>query len=328
MKLNQIRMVLFGSFLLVIALFGFRLQIEPFEPYDQKIPNTDLSFSMVPIPAGAFIMGTPSEQKGHQVDEAPQRKIQLDAFWMGTHEVTWDLFELFLDKNLEIGISTKPLSHQVDGLSRPSTPYLDMTFGMGKASKPAVGMTQYGAIQYCRWLYLKTGIFYRLPTEAEWEYAARAGSNESYFFGSDANLINDYAIYIENSNKTTSTIGSKAPNPWGLYDMLGNVMEWTGDFYAAYEDDSNQNINPKVVSEQLYPQVLRGGHYESEAEDLRVGRRFASDPVWKQLDPQIPKSRWWFPEAPFVGMRVVRPLKVPSESEIHAYFDRVPPADF
>ncbi|MCH7400272.1 formylglycine-generating enzyme family protein [Belliella kenyensis] len=320
--------MLLGSFALIVCLFGFNNHQAPFEPYQQQIPNTDLKFSMMPIPAGTFVMGASVNEIGFQEDESPQREIHIDAFWMGAHEVTWDLFELFLDKNLEIGISTKPLTHQVDGLTRPSTPYLDMTFGMGKGSKPAVGMTQYGAIQFCRWLYLKTGVFYRLPTEAEWEYAARAGSSDSYFFGSDSDLMSEYAIYSHNSHKVTSTVGSKSPNPWGLYDILGNVMEWTGDFYANYVDDESQNKNPKVVSDQLYPQVLRGGHYESEVEDLRVARRFGSDPVWKQLDPQIPKSRWWFPEAPFVGMRVVRPLNTPSESEIQAYFDRIPPADF
>lgn len=304
---------------------------QDFEPYQQQITDTSLSFGMTPIPAGEFMMGSASSDKGAQKDEFPQHKVYLDAFWMGTHEIPWDIYLLFSDKNFEADVSTQAIPAEVDGLTRPSTPYLDMTFGMGTNNKPAVAMTQYNAIQFCKWLYTKTGIFYRLPTEAEWEYAARAGKSTAYFFGDDPADLGEYAWYSENSGNTTHDIGTKKPNPWGLYDILGNVMEWTYDKYVPEYQVSDAKTavkNPLVKADELYPMVLRGGHFRSDAEDLRSAKRFASTPVWKQLDPQIPKSKWWFPEAPFVGLRVVRPLNTPSVEEINAYYDQAPIDDY
>ena len=300
---------------------------EAFVSYSQKIPDSGQSFGMVPIPGGKFMMGS----EGNLPDESPVHEVEISPFWMGTHEITWDIFELFLDKNYEIAIAEKALPAQVDGLSRPSIPYLDMTAGMGKEGKPAIGMTNYGAIQFCKWLYLKTGIFYRLPTEAEWEYAARAGTNSKYFFGEDEKLLDQYAWYSANSDKITHQIGQKKPNPWGLYDILGNVMEWTSDQYSAdtYQSRKDNSVkDPTIEIKKLYPGAIRGGHYNSPATDLRTTKRTASKAEWKRIDPQIPKSQWWFPEAPFLGLRVVRPLNPPSQAEIMAYYDRAPITDY
>lgn len=300
-----------------------------FQPYKQEIPGTPLSFEMVPIPGGSFKMG--SQDPSAVEDELPVHEVKIDPFWMASHEVTWNLFELFLDKGFEASSSEGPLNPKVDGLTRPSIPYLDMTFGMGKENKPAIAMTQYGAIQFCRWLYLKTGIFYRLPTEAEWEYAARAGSESAYFFGDDPDLLDEYAWYAANSGGTTQTVGQKKPNPWGLYDILGNVNEWTMDHYEADAYKSRKASpasNPVNISEELYPKVIRGGSYKSNAEDLRPTRRFKSSADWKRIDPQIPKSQWWFPEAPFLGLRVVRPQNPPSGEEIEKYYGTLPMEDY
>lgn len=300
-----------------------------FKAYQQEIPNTQLTFGLTPIPAGKFVMGSPNSEKDRESDEGPQRKVEIDAFWMGTHEVTWDVFELFLNKNYEASVSEKALSPEVDGLTRPSTPYLDMTFGMGKEEMPAIGMTQYGAIQFCKWLYTKTGVFYRLPTEAEWEYAAKAGSESAYFFGDDDSKLGEYAWYAENSEESTHKIGQKKANPWGLFDIYGNVMEWTGDAYVPNYPEANGTVsNPQETTDELYPRTIRGGSYVSEATELRSSNRFASTPDWKQIDPQIPKSQWWFPEAPFLGIRVVRPLETPSEEEIMAYYNQAPIDDY
>ncbi|MBD3626830.1 SUMF1/EgtB/PvdO family nonheme iron enzyme [Cyclobacterium sp.] len=311
---------------LALLLFSAYQSERPFDPYQQKIPGTGLSFDMVPIPEGTFKMGS----NGGDPDEQPVYEVEIDPFWMASHEVTWDLFELFLDKGFEASISEGPLNPEVDGLSRPSIPYLDMTFGMGKENKPAIAMTQYGAIQFCRWLYLKTGEFYRLPTEAEWEYAAKAGSETKYFFGDDPGELERYAWYAANSDGTTHKVGQKEPNPWGLYDILGNVNEWTQDHYHAdaYQKRGNKSVNPSFESEELYPKVIRGGSYKSEADMLRSSKRFASTPEWKRIDPQIPKSQWWFPEAPFLGMRVVRPLNPPSPEEIEKYYGTTPMEDY
>jgi len=297
-----------------------------FEPYSQEIPGTGISFDMVTIPEGSFKMGS----KNGASDETPVHEVNVDPFWMASHEVTWDLYELFLDKGFEASSSEGSLSPKIDGLTRPSIPYLDMTFGMGKEHKPAIAMTQYGAIQFCRWLYLKTGVFFRLPTEAEWEYAARAGTNTKYFFGDDPSKLGDFAWYGENSDGTTHKIGQKKSNPWGLYDILGNVNEWTIDHYeaGAYANRRSSTDNPLNLSEELYPKVIRGGSYDSSPDEMTSSKRTASTPEWKRIDPQIPKSQWWFPEAPFLGMRVVRPLTTPSPEFIEKYYGSEPMEDY
>lgn len=298
---------------------------EVFEAYTQKIPGTQVSFDMTPIPAGVFVMGS---EDPNFPDQNPAHEVKIDAFWMGTHEVTWEAYELFLDKIYEENMTEGGVEERVDALTRPSLPYLDMTFGMGKERKPAVGMTQYGAIQFCHWLYLKTGIFYRLPTEAEWEYAARAGSRERFFFGNDETKLSDYAWIASNSQESTQPVGTKKANPWGLFDMYGNVMEWTMDFYEADFYGRSPKDNPYNPADKLYPHVVRGGSFKSKSEEIGSAFRNASDPYWKRIDPQIPKSQWWFPEAPFLGMRLVRPLNAPSPEEIRAYFTQEPIADY
>ena len=304
---------------------SFHVEDSIFEAYTQKIPGTQVTFDMTPIPAGTFQMGSNMSTEN---DQKPAHEVKLDAFWMGTHEVTWDAFELFLDKNYELMISEEPIGTVVDGLSRPSLPYLDMTFGMGKEGKPAIGMTQYGAIQYCHWLYLKTGIFYRLPTEAEWEYAAKAGSTGFFFFGNDASQLDQYAWTKENSQGITHPVGQKKPNPWGLYDIYGNVHEWTSDQYDPAYYSRSPKDNPSNPSLKLYPRVIRGGSYQTPADELTASKRYFSKPDWKRIDPQIPKSQWWFPEAPFLGLRLVRPLMPPSPEEIKAYYTHAPIADY
>ncbi|MDP4904206.1 MAG: formylglycine-generating enzyme family protein [Algoriphagus sp.] len=312
--------------LLFLSLMSF--QLNPalvFEPYTQKLGGTSVSFDMSPILAGTFWMGATDSS---YPDQQPLHQVQLDAFWIGTHEVTWDAFELFLDKQYEQTMTEGGVPVRVDALTRPSLPYLDMTFGMGKEGKPAVGMTQYGAIQYCHWLYLKTGIFYRLPTEAEWEYAARAGSTHQFFFGDDATDLGDYAWHEGNSNGSTQLVGGKSPNPWGLYDVYGNVSEWVMDQYEKDYYSRSPAVNPVNAGSRLYPHVLRGGNFASPKEHLSSSFREQSSSDWKRIDPQIPKSQWWFPEAPFVGMRLVRPLIPPSPGEIFAYYNQAPIVDY
>jgi len=297
------------------------------ESYTQSINGTKLKFDMQAIPAGKFKMGS----KTGKPDEQPVHEVKLDAFWMGKHEVTWDIFEPFLYRDYEKQASTSAIPAEVDAVTRPTKPYLDMTFGMGKANQPAVAMTQYNAIQFCKWLYMRTGVFYRLPTEAEWEYACKAGTDSNYSFGNDAAKLGDYAWYKDNSDNKTHQVGQKKPNPWGLFDMYGNVSEWTYDQYLTdfYSKSKDKMVeNPVAIPEKLYPNVVRGGSYDETPNNLTSTARLASDPSWKQLDPQIPKSNWWFPEAPFVGMRLVRPVKTPSKADIDAYYNKQPIKDF
>lgn len=317
-----------SSLALGLILFTFHAPAqEKHDAYIQQIDGTKLSFEMKAIPAGEFLMGS----KNGNADEQPVHKVKLDPFWMSTFEVTWDIFEPFLYKDYETTHSTGPVPANVDAVTRPTKPYLDMTFGMGKENHPALAMTHYNAIQFCKWLYARTGVFYRLPTEAEWEYASRAGNTTEYFFGDEGSKLGEYGWYKANSDGKTHAVGQKKANPWGLYDMYGNVGEWTydqyqADFYAEIKGDKASN--PLAVPDKLYANVIRGGSYDDLPKELRSASRLASDPVWKQLDPQIPKSNWWFPEAPFIGIRLVRPVKPPLKAEINAYYNKAPIADY
>ena len=316
-----------GLILIPCTIFS---QENNFKNYTQDLQGTDLKFDMIAIQGGEFMMGSPASEPGRHEDEGPQHKVQLSPFWMSKFEVTWDLYEPFVYKNQETRISKTALSQEVDALTRPTKPYVDMTWGMGKEGFPAIGMPQYSAIQFCKWLYTRTGEFYRLPTEAEWEYACRAGTNSPYSFGKPGE-ISEYAWYKANSDNKTHPVGSKKPNPWGLHDMHGNVTEWTIDQYVGnlYRQHSNTVVkDPFVPTETLYPHSVRGGSYEDEVKDLRSASRRGSDPQWKVIDPQIPKSNWWLTGGTFVGIRLVRPLIKPSKEEIEAYFNREPIADF
>lgn len=295
--------------------------------YTQNIEGTALKFEMVAIPAGSFNMGSLTGNN----DEKPVHVVKLDTFWMSKFEVTWNLFEPFLYRDYELKASNGKIPANVDAVTRPTKPYLDMTFGMGKDNQPAIAMTQYNAIQFCKWLYARTGVFYRLPTEAEWEYACRAGSKSKYAFGDEEGQLKDYAWYKENSENKTHQVGQKKPNAWGLYDMHGNVAEWTydqylEDFYAKHKD--KVALNPVAIPDKLYPNSVRGGSYDETPDKLTASVRLASNPSWKQLDPQIPKSNWWFPEAPFVGLRLVRPATPPSKEYIDAYYNKKPISDY
>ena len=320
------------SSLFTLLIFPFVLfsQENKFSTYTQDLSGTDLKFDMVAIPTGEFMMGSLENEAGRHLDEGPQHPVKISAFWIGKHEVTWDLFEPFVYKNQEIRLSKIPLTQEVDAMTRPTRPYVDMTWGMGKESFPAIGMTHYSAVQFCKWLYTRTGIFYRLPTEAEWEYACRAQSKGPYSFPTDSKL-DEYAWYGDNSDKKTHPVGSKKPNEWGLYDMHGNVTEWTIDQYKADTYNAYKNttaLNPFVQAETLYPHAVRGGSYEDSANDLRSASRRGSDPEWKKIDPQIPKSNWWLTGGTFVGIRLLRPLVPPTKEEIQAYYNREPIADY
>ena len=288
-----------------------------FKKYEQLIPGTPVKFTMVPIPAGSFTIGSAAKDKMKEADEIPQRTIELSPFWMGAHEVTYDEFNLFfLDVSLSQNIST-------DAVTRPSSPYIDMTLGMGKEGGfPANSMQQYGALMYCKWLYNKTGIFFRLPSEAEWEYACRAGTSTIYPFGNDAAKLDEYAWYSNNSENKYHKVGLKKPNAWGLYDILGNVAEWVLDQYQAdyYATLSDGAADPVRKPEARHPRTVKGGAYNDEAKNLRSADRLMSDPVWNRRDPQIPRSKWWNADAPFVGFRLVRPLKQPTADEAETFF--------
>ena len=289
------------------------------EPYKTTIPDTDVAFEMVSIPGGDFVMGTPDSEPGRRKDEGPQHKVHIDPFWMGKYEVTWDEYRLFMFAS-QSGEMTGA-DRVIDGVSRPTAPFVEMSFGMGTNGFPAISMTQHAANKFAQWLSAKTGQFYRLPTEAEWEYACRAGTTTTYSFGNDASKLGEYAWFNDNSNSKYQKVGTKKPNPWGLYDMHGNAMEWTLDQYEPDFYAKSPVGNPWVSSKTPYPHVARGGSWQDDAGSLRCAARVSSDPSWKMQDPQLPKSIWYMTDAQGLGLRVVRPLKIPSAAEMFKFWN-------
>lgn len=299
------------------------------KPYDELIEHTDVKIPMVPIRGGTFLMGSPEDEGERESDEGPQRRVEISPFWMGKYEITWDQYDAWGEEMDQLrrkafGIAANERDLIVDGISKPTEPYTDMSFGMGKRDYPAICMTQHAARTFCQWLSAKTGRYYRLASEAEWEYACRAGTTTAYSFGDDPEQLDDYAWYFDNSDGQYQKVGQKKPNPWGLYDIHGNVAEWVLDQYdpERYSKLEDGVSNPLLVPLEVYPRVVRGGSWDDDPEMLRSAARLASDPDWKQQDPQIPRSIWYHTDALGVGFRIVRPLVEPSEEEKAAKWEK------
>jgi formylglycine-generating enzyme required for sulfatase activity len=280
--------------------------------YTETIPDTNIKFEMVPIPGGEFTIGSPEDEENRNPDEGPQRRVKIAPFWMGKHEVTWDEYDIFRKRPPEEPPPGRTDAEQLaDAVTRPTPPYADETFGMGRKNQPVICITHHAAMEYCRWLSARTGKLYRLPTEAEWEYACRAGTTGPYSFGDES--IDDYAWYVENAEKP-QRVGKKKPNPFGLHDMHGNAAEWVldhyvKDIYSTYPENM-PIFGPVVLPDaKEYPYVVRGGSWDDDPEALRSAARRASNLDWSQQDPQRPQSIWWHTDATFVGFRLVRPLE-------------------
>ncbi len=306
--------------LLLLLLNQSRLSAQTdtsFKIYEQTIPGSSIKFRMIPIKGGSFTMGSPENEPGRDKDEGPQKKFTISPFWMGAFEVTHDEFDIFFkDANTSQNINA-------DAITRPSPQYVDLSWDMGRdGGYPVNSMQQRTAVMYCKWLYNKTGVFYRLPTEAEWEYACRAGSSSKYYFGDSENDLEKYAWYNKNSNAAYHKVGQLKPNAFGLYDMLGNVAEWVMDQYDEnyFMHMKNANTDPELKPSSRHPGLLKGGSYLDDAVELRCANRIKWLPEWNKRDPQIPKSKWWLTDASFAGFRLVRPLKQPSAEEIEKFF--------
>ncbi|MEM9645221.1 MAG: formylglycine-generating enzyme family protein [Planctomycetota bacterium] len=294
------------------------------EGYQETIPKTGVRFDMVAIPEGQFRMGSPVEEADRMENEGPAKVVSISPFWMGKCEVTWDEYEPFMvtqvdrEKNGDWKGYDSAVHELVDGVSQPTPPYTEMSFGMGQRGFPAISMTQHAANKYCQWLSAQTGHFYRLPTEAEWEYACRAGTTGPYSF--DVDQMDDHAWYYDNSDDKYHEVGTKQPNPWGLHDMHGNVMEWTADHYREDYFDvlGEMPIDPVARPVRLYPRTVRGGSWYDDPEQLRSAFRRGSEKAWKAQDPQLPTSIWYHTDALWVGFRVVRPMEIPTVEKMNA----------
>lgn len=309
-------------------------------PYTVELPmqigDDKASFTMVPVPGGTFRFGSPEGEAGRQASEGPAFEVKVEPFWIADKEVSWAEYQVYMalgDLFVKFQVAeVRPLDddHAADVISAPSNLYdSSFTYGNGdQPNLPAVTMSQYAAKQYTKFVSLLTGQFYRLPTEAEWEYAARAGSDKAYFFGDDPAQLAEYAWYVANSDDTTHPVGEKKPSPWGLYDIYGNAAEWTLDAYTEEGYAKAKELGATAAEivqwpETRYPRTLRGGTYAMEAEQLRSASRWASsDDEWREEDPNVPKSPWWFTEKTSlgVGMRIIRPLNPPKDAEAKEKF--------
>ncbi len=304
--------------------------VDSFEDFTETVPGTKAAIRMIAVPGGEFMLGSPENEPYHKADEGPQKKVRISPFFMGEVEITWQQFWAFYNETMSEGrtppekVYANNSRPDVDAVSGPTPPFGFPDQGWGMGARPAITMTHYSATTFCQWLSLKTGRHYRLPTEAEWEYAARGGTDGPYFFegnprkysslnfwnkfsGADTTMIGRYVVYGANSSgKTQEPLKVKA-NPFGLKNMLGNVMEYCSDWYAAdaYSGISDGALDPKGPGSGE-EHVVRGGTYADDASMVRcAGRGHTEHDRWLRTDPQNPKSIWWYSDVKAVGFRVV-----------------------
>lgn len=312
-----------------VNVFTAPAMVNSFTNYTEQIPRTHVSFKMVAIKGGTFKMGSSDKESFHKKDESPVRTVTLSPFFMGEAEVTWDEYWAFFGSTMSEGrvdpnVVMQHNANAPDAVTGPTPPFGIPDQGWGSGKRPAITMTHYAATIYCQWLSQRTGKHYRLPTEAEWEYACRSGSESPYFFpgdpkkysatgfrsklfGSDTTSINRYAVYLANAKGKTQEPGFVKPNPFGLKNMIGNVLEYCSDWYAedAYSKTGLTVADPKGPAEGK-EHVVRGGNYNSDAKDLRAAARDITKSIdWLKTDPQQPKSIWWYSDIKGVGFRVV-----------------------
>jgi formylglycine-generating enzyme len=313
-----------------------------FKSFTQNLPGTDVKFEMLPIPGGKFMLGSPETEKRRKNDEGPQVEVTIEPFYMGKYEVTWELYTEYLKVYNEIGKKEPPpkippIEKLADAVTYP-TPIYELEAGprlqrMGGRQEgyPAVIMSHFAAKQFTKWLSAKTGRFYRLPTEAEWEYAARGGTTTPYFFGDNPKQLDDYAWYFDNAklkdgNVGYHQVGKKKPNPFGLYDIYGNAAEIVIDQYDAehYKTLAGKTVAARDATrwpDKQYPRVVRGGGYESDPEDLRSAARVQIRKPINNSDPNEPRSPYWWTEGFSIGFRLVSPATEPRDEEKHKFWD-------
>jgi len=312
------------------VIYAEATPVTEFADFTETIPGTSASIRMVAVPGGSFAMGSPEKEPFRRADESPQRNVTVSPFFMGEMEVTWDQFWAFYGETMSEGrtppekIYANNSREDLDAVSGPTAPFGFPDQGWGMGERPAITMTHYAAETFCQWLSLKTGKKYRLPTEAEWEYAARGGTSTPYFFdgspkkysnegfwngmfGADTTVINSYAVYVNNSKNRTQEPAKMKANPFGLKNMAGNVMEYCSDWYAedAYSKLQDGAVDPKGP-ESGTEHVVRGGFYGDDASALRsAARGHTEHDAWLKTDPQNPKSIWWYSDIKGIGFRVV-----------------------
>jgi sulfatase modifying factor 1 len=300
-------------------------KVDTFRTFTEQIPGTSVSFKMIALPGGSFNMGSPDNEHLRNSDEGPVHSVTLSPFWIGEIEVSWDEYLAFFRATGSQGRTEGQVvtNRKTDAISGATPPWGAPDQGWGKGSRPAITMSWHAATVYCQWLSKVTGKKYRLPTEAEWEYAARGGTSTPYFFEGDPKkftsegffrkifkpdtaVISSRVVYKVNSNAMTKEPSDVTANPFGLKNMLGNVAEFCSDYYSpdAYKNDSIL-VNPAGPLKGT-EKVIRGGSFKSDAKDVRCASRdLTKTRSWLVTDPQMPKSIWWYSDCIDVGFRVV-----------------------
>ncbi len=311
-----------------IDLYTEPAAISAHEDFTETVPNSTISFNMKAIPGGSFMIGSPEDEQMRDSDEGPQKQVQVSPFFMAEVEVTWNEFLAFYAATAAEGRSTDTEGsrtvNDVDAITGPTPPYGQPDQNWGLGDRPAITMTFHAAETYCRWLSQVTGKTYRLPTEAEWEYAVRGETQTPFFFegrpkdfsqkgffgklfGTESNLIDQYVVYAGNSQGKTELPEVVEPNPFGLKNMSGNIMEYCSDWYAedAYEMLPDGAVDPKGPATGA-ERVVRGGSFRSPVGDVRsAARDHTRMEEWMRTDPQMPKSLWWLSDCNCVGFRVI-----------------------
>jgi formylglycine-generating enzyme len=312
-------------------IFREPAKVNGFGSFTEQIPNSSVSFRMVAIPGGSFKMGSPEGEPLRKADEGPVREVEISPFYMAEVEVSWDEYLAFYAQTAAEGRSTdtegfrSKKSEKTDAISGATPPYGQPDQGWGLGQHPAISFTFHAAETYCKWLSNVTGKRYRLPTEAEWEYACRGGSVTPYFFPgdpakfeksgiraklskNDTAVINSYIIYSANSRSRTQLPDLVKANNFGLKNMSGNVAEFCSDWY---QPDTYAKYPSGLLKDPKGPDsgeehVVRGGSYLDKASGVRsAARSFTRTTDWLKTDPQIPKSIWWYSDCFNVGFRVV-----------------------
>ena len=250
-----------------VAVIVARPSAPALESYRDSIPGMLVRFDMVAVPGGMVSVETP--------DGA--REVEVPSFWIGRTEVTWNEYDVFA---FRLDMSREEAAAASDAESRPTRPYGAPDRGFGHDGFPAIGMTYHAAVTYADWLSQKTGRKYRVPTDAEWTRAAGASG-----VGAIGPALDSIAWHSRNSGDSPHRVGSLRPNGIGLHDVFGNVSEW-------------------VTGPDGRP-VTRGGSFFDPPAMVGVEARAYQNEDWNSTDPQLPKSRWWLSDAPFVGFRLV-----------------------